>query len=80
LKLNISRFASLLTIFFTDNQVFDYDSVSGADTALFGQFFQQLLSEGIYWPPSQFEAAFISLAHSTEDIDLTIKVIAQAFN
>ncbi|MDP6576318.1 MAG: glutamate-1-semialdehyde 2,1-aminomutase, partial [Dehalococcoidales bacterium] len=48
LKLTISRFASLLTIFFTDNQVFDYDSVSGADTALFGQFFQQLLSEGIY--------------------------------
>ena len=80
LKLNISRFASLLTIFFTDNQALDYESISGVDTVLFGQFFQQLLSDGIYWPPSQFEAAFISLAHSAEDIDLTIRAIAKAFS
>jgi glutamate-1-semialdehyde 2,1-aminomutase len=80
LKLNISRFASLLTIFFTDSAAFDYESVSKADTELFGQFFQQLLSGGIYWPPSQFEAAFISLAHSGEDIDFTIGAIEKAFN
>jgi glutamate-1-semialdehyde 2,1-aminomutase len=80
LKLNISRFASLLTVFFTDSAAFDYESVSKADTELFGQFFQQLLSGGIYWPPSQFEAAFISLAHSGEDIDFTIGAIEKAFN
>ena len=79
-KLNISRFASLLTIFFTDSPATDYESISGADTALFAKFFRQLLSEGIYWPPSQFEAAFVSLAHDDRDIDITIKTIENAFN
>ncbi len=79
-KLNISRFASLLTIFFTDSPAVDYESISGADTALFAKFFRQLLSEGIYWPPSQFEAAFVSLAHDDRDIDITIKTIEKAFN
>ncbi len=77
-KINISRFASLLTVFFTDTPAIDYESVSGADTALFGRFFQQLLAQGIYWPPSQFEAAFISTAHSDEDIRHTIEVVAKA--
>ena len=80
LKLNISRFASLLTVFFTDSAAFDYESVSKADTKLFGRFFQQLLAEGIYWPPSQFEAAFISMAHSDEDIDFTTGAIEKALN
>ncbi|MEE9400338.1 MAG: aminotransferase class III-fold pyridoxal phosphate-dependent enzyme, partial [Dehalococcoidales bacterium] len=80
LKLNVSRFASLLTIFFTENPVFDYESAAEADTALFGQFFQKLLSGGIYWPPSQFEAAFISLAHSEKDIQTTIEVIDRALH
>ncbi len=78
-KINISRFASLLTVFFTDNPALDYESVSGADTALFGRFFQQLLAQGIYWPPSQYEAAFISMAHSDDDIQYTIEAIEKAF-
>ena len=80
LKLNISRFASLLTIFFTDKPVVDYESISGADTVLFSRFFQQLLTQGIYWPPSQFEAAFISLAHHDDDIQCTIGAIEKALN
>ncbi len=76
--LSISRFASLLTIFFTDNPVLNYALASQADTALFGRFFQQLLSQGIYWPPSQFEAAFVSLAHSDEDIQTTVDKISEA--
>ncbi len=79
-KINISRVASLLTIFFTDNPVLDYESVSKADTALFRRFFQHLLTQGIYWPPSQFEAAFISLAHSDEDIQHTIEVMDKALS
>ncbi len=74
----ISRFASLLTVFFTGNQALDYETVSQADTARFGRFFQELLSRGIYWPPSQFEAAFVSLAHSDADIQNTIDKIAEA--
>ncbi len=80
LKLNISRFASLLTIFFTDSPALDYESVSQADTSLFGEFFQQLLSEGIYWPPSQFESAFVSLAHSDDDIRTTVDKISKALS
>jgi len=80
LKLNVSRLASLLTVFFTDNPVLDYDSVSQSDTRLFGRFFQQLLFEGVYWPPSQFEAAFISAVHSEEDIDFTIEAVEKALN
>jgi len=79
-KLRISRFASLLTIFFTDNPVLDYESVSGADTELFRRFFQQLLAQGIYWPPSQFEAAFLSIAHSDEDIQRTVEAIDRALD
>ncbi len=80
IKLHISRFASLLTIFFSDNVVVDYESASKADTTLFSKFFQQLLARGIYWPPSQFEAAFISLAHSEADIQYTIGAIEKALN
>ncbi len=80
ISLRISRVASLLTVFFTPDAVVDYESAKRADTALFGKFFQQLLSAGIYWPPSQFEAAFVSLAHSDEDIQLTIGVITKSLN
>ncbi len=79
IKLNISRFASLLTIFFSENTPVDFESAATADTALFGKFFRQILAQGIYWPPSQFEAAFISLAHTDEDIRKTVKAIEQAF-
>jgi len=78
--LNISRVASLLTVFFTGDAVVDYESAKRADTALFGRFFQQLLSAGVYWPPSQFEAAFISLAHSDEDIEFTLEAMAKSLN
>lgn len=76
----ISRVASLLTVFFTGNAVVNYESTSQSDTARFGQFFQQLLSAGIYWPPSQFEAAFVSLAHSDEDIRHTVRAVNSAFS
>jgi glutamate-1-semialdehyde 2,1-aminomutase len=79
-RLNISRFGSLLTIFFTPNSVVDYESVSAADRALFAGFFHQLLAQGIYWPPSQFEAAFVSLAHSDEDIDYTVTAAKRAIS
>ena len=76
----ISRIASLLTVFFSNTAVIDYESASQADTAFFGRFFQRLLSESIYWPPSQFEAAFVSLSHSDEDIRLTNEIIERVLN
>lgn len=77
---SISRIASLLTVFFTDSPVIDYESAARADTAFFARFFQRILAEGVYWPPSPFEAAFVSLAHSDEDIRLTSEIIERALN
>lgn len=79
-KIKISRIGSLLTMFFTGDAVIDYETARRSDTTLFARFFQQLLSAGIYWPPSQFEAAFISLAHSDDDIRVTIKAIEGALS
>ena len=76
--IQVSRIGSLLTVFFSAQPVVDYESARLADTNLFGEFFQRLLGEGIYWPPSQFEAAFVSLAHSSEDIDVTVAAMGKA--
>lgn len=73
-RLYVSRVASLLTLFFVGKPVTDYESARKSDAVTFRSFFQKLLWEGIYWPPSQFEAAFISQAHSEEDIQTTIEV------
>ncbi len=75
----ISGFASFLTIFFTANPVTDYESACKSDTAVFSRFFNYLLSNGIYWPPSQFEAAFVSAAHSQVETQATVDVIKKAF-
>ena len=77
-NVRVARIASLLTVFLTAGQVVDYESAKRADTEAFSRFFHVLLAEGIYWPPSQFEAAFVSLSHSDEDIQLTIKAIDKA--
>ena len=79
IPLSIPRAGSLLTVFFTGSEVSDYSSALSCDTALFAKFFRALLASGIYWPPSQFEAAFISLAHSPRDIQSTVRVIDKAF-
>ena len=68
------------SLFFTASQVVDYESAKRANTEAFGKFFHILLAEGVYWPPSQFEAAFVSLSHSDKDIQLTIEAIDKAIN
>lgn len=79
-RLHVSRVASLLTLFFAGKPVTDYESARKSDAVTFRSFFQKLLSEGIYWPPSQFEAAFISLAHSDDDIQFAIRAIDKALS
>jgi glutamate-1-semialdehyde 2,1-aminomutase len=71
-RARVQRVGSMLTLFFTDAPVTDYASAVRCDTAAFGRFFQGMLARGIYLPPSQFEAMFVSLAHSDADIDRTI--------
>ena len=69
---------SMFTLFFTSEQVSDFDSVKKSDTNDFSRFFNQMLENGIYFPPSQFEACFTSAAHSVEDFDRTLVVICDS--
>ncbi|HSC28958.1 MAG TPA: glutamate-1-semialdehyde 2,1-aminomutase [Vicinamibacterales bacterium] len=71
--LQVNAFGSLLTPFFTDRPVRDFQSALSADTAAYGRFFRGMLDRGIYPPPSQFEAWFLSGAHTDADITRTIK-------
>jgi glutamate-1-semialdehyde 2,1-aminomutase len=73
-----ARIGSLITAFFAANLPADYESAKGSDTKRFARFFNTLLDRGIYWPPSQFEAAFVSLAHSDDDIAATVAAIGEA--
>jgi glutamate-1-semialdehyde 2,1-aminomutase len=68
----INRVGSMLSVFFTDQDVTDFDSAQTADTEFFKVFFHEMLKEGIYLPPSTFESWFVSDAHSYEMLDTTI--------
>jgi glutamate-1-semialdehyde 2,1-aminomutase len=78
LKGCINRVGSLVTMFLGVEEVREARDARGADTALFAQFFQAMLERGIYLPPSQFEAMFVSLAHSESDIDRTIVAVRES--
>jgi len=75
----INRVGSMLTVFFTDRPVTDDVTAGRSDKNAFAALHRALLEDGIYWPPSQFEAAFVSTTHSGRDIDETISVFARAF-
>jgi glutamate-1-semialdehyde 2,1-aminomutase len=74
----IARVGSMLTMFFNPHAVVDWPTASHSDTAAYAKFFWGLIERGIYFPCSQFEALFISAAHTEEDIDQTIAAAAEA--
>ena len=78
--ITVNRVGSMFTWFFTDQPVRDYDSAKRADTAKFANFHRRMLEQGIYLPPSQFEAAFVSAAHSDEDVRKTAEAARKAFD
>lgn len=78
LNYRINRVGSMFTLFFTDKDVIDYDSAKTSDTKKFALFFNEMLKSGIYLAPSQFEAAFVSSAHTEEDIEKTNRAFAEA--
>jgi glutamate-1-semialdehyde 2,1-aminomutase len=65
----VNRVGSMLTVFFAPGAVTDYATAKGADTTRFGAFFRNMRDRGVFLPPSQFEAMFVSLAHTDADID-----------
>lgn len=69
----INRAGSLMTVFFTKSEVFDFKTALQSDVNRFAAFYRHMLDKNIYLPPSQFEAIFISIAHSKEDLDKTIE-------
>ncbi len=75
-KITVNRFYSMFTVFFTDKKVSDYKSACCADTEKYAIYFSKMLSAGVYCAPSQFEANFLSFAHTKKDIEYTI----EAFN
>jgi glutamate-1-semialdehyde 2,1-aminomutase len=77
--LQVNGFGSLLTPFFTDQPVRDYESASRANAEAYAAFFRRMLERGVYPPPSQFEAWFISGAHTERDIRHTVKAAREAF-
>ncbi|MCL0091778.1 glutamate-1-semialdehyde 2,1-aminomutase [Dehalococcoidales bacterium] len=80
INIQVSRVGSILTAFFAEEPVIDYESANRANTELYARFFHQMLSLGIYLPPSQFEAIFISMAHTDDDIQATIDAANKALN
>ncbi len=77
-KVQANRVRSMMTLFFTDEPITDYASAKTSDTRKYARYFREMLHRGIYLAPSQFEAAFVSAAHTEEDIDLTISAAKES--
>src|SRR2546427_12717621 len=76
--LTVNRVGSMLTAFFCEGAVTDYASAKRADTKRYARYFHAMLERGVFLAPSQFEAAFVSLAHTDADIALAARAAAQA--
>jgi glutamate-1-semialdehyde 2,1-aminomutase len=75
-KAHVASITGMLSVFFAQKAVDDFASAQSCDTAIFGKVWRGLLERGIYWPPSQFETAFVSKVHSKKDIDETLQAFA----
>ena len=78
IPLVVNRIGSMMTAFFSRNPVTDYASAKMSDTGMFARFFSVLLDKGVYFPPSQFEAFFVSTAHTEEDIDRAVSLAGES--
>ena len=78
-RVSVNQIGSLMSIFFTPDAVEDYDSAVKSDTKKYAEYFGHMLDNGIYIAPSQFEAMFVSDAHTNEDINRTIEVMEEFF-
>ena len=74
----INRSGSMFTLFFTGEEVWDYSSAKKADVSQYATYFQKMLQAGVWLPPSQFEACFISLAHTKKDMEHTLEAAESA--
>jgi glutamate-1-semialdehyde 2,1-aminomutase len=73
----VNRVGSMITFFFQEGPVRNYREAKRSDAPMFGRFFHHLLERGVYFPPSQFEAAFVSAAHTEQDVGETIRAFRE---
>lgn len=78
-KTYFTRVGSMFCTYFTDQEVWDYSSAKMSDTKKFSKFFRMMLGKGINLAPSQFEAGFLSTAHTSHDIEVTINAVKESF-
>lgn len=79
ISVRINRLGSMITVFFTRQEVSDFATASQTQTQVFAKWFHGLLARGVYWPASNYEAAFLSYAHSEQDIEQMLAAAAAAF-
>jgi glutamate-1-semialdehyde 2,1-aminomutase len=77
-RIHNARVGSMFCMFFTEGEVRDWTTAASSDTAAFARYFRAMLEQGVYLAPSQFETAFISIAHGDEDIERTIAAAERA--
>lgn len=78
-KIHFARVGSMFCTYFTEREVWDYNSARMSDTKMFSKFFRQMLERGINLAPSQFEAGFLSIAHTYSDIEKTVRAGRESF-
>jgi len=78
--IQLNRVGSMFTIFFTSEPVMSYETATKSETEAYAKFFHEMLSRGVYFPPAQFEAAFVSMAHTDKDVQATIEAAGQTLH
>ncbi len=79
ISVQINHIGSMFTVFFTSSPVTNFQTAKTSDTVRYGKFFHSMLRQGVYFPPSQFETCFVSLAHTRSDIRSTLNAAREAF-
>ncbi len=79
IPVQLQRVGSMMTMFFSEQPATDYASAKEADTRRYADYFHAMLSQGVYFAPSQFECGFVSTAHSDDDLDATVSIAREAF-
>ena len=79
LPVTFTRVGSMLGMFFTDRPVTNFADAKTSDVKMFAAYYNAMLERGLYLAPSQFEASFVSAAHSQKDIDETVRAAAEVF-
>lgn len=79
IPIHINRAGSMVGVFFTDEEVINFETAQTSNLDYFAQYYRSMVNEGIFLPPSQFEGLFLSTAHTDDDIEKTVKAIHKAF-